>query len=104
MCSAQLVRTVTLCALVALIFAQCVLVPSVSARYLPTRSNTDQVRRQEIKEILRLLLDMPPAEEQQQAWNGGMYELNPAARARILVPESAAADSRSKRDTSKPIV
>ena len=51
----QLTRAVTLVAIVALLIAQSVVVPTVEARYLPTRSNIDQAKRQEIKEILRLV-------------------------------------------------
>lgn len=52
----SLTRLVTLFAIVAVIIAQSVLlVPTAEARYLPTRSNVDQLKRQEIKEILRLV-------------------------------------------------
>lgn len=48
-------RMVTLFAIVVVIIAQSVIVPTAEARYLPTRSNVDQLKRQEIKEILRLV-------------------------------------------------
>ena len=41
-------------AIVVIILNVTLFMPIVSARYLPTRSN-DQLRRQEIKEILRLV-------------------------------------------------
>lgn len=48
-------RLLTLFAIVVVIIAQSVIVPVAEARYLPTRSNVDQLKRQEIKEILRLV-------------------------------------------------
>ena len=51
----SLTRLLTLFAIVAVIIAQSVIVPAAEARYLPTRSNVDQLKRQESKEILRLV-------------------------------------------------
>lgn len=50
----QISRFFTMMVILAIIINVVILIPNVSARYLPTRSN-DQVRRQEIKEILRLV-------------------------------------------------
>lgn len=48
-------RLLTLVAIVVVLIFQSVIVPTAEARYLPTRSNVDQLKRQEIKEILRLV-------------------------------------------------
>ena len=52
--SMQFSRLFAIMAIVVIILNVTLLMPKVSARYLPTRSN-DQLRRQEIKEILRLV-------------------------------------------------
>lgn len=51
--SVQLHKVVMLVVIVALVMGDTFLVPMVSARYLPTRSNVDQARRQRIKDVLR---------------------------------------------------
>ncbi|UXI23032.1 kinesin heavy chain [Sarcoptes scabiei] len=75
---------------IALLVQMVLLAPKSSARYLPTRNQDQTQRRQEIKEILRILLDMPNNDEYamsnnqpSQGWSlNGLnlnvpYEMNP---------------------------
>ncbi|KAH7645688.1 uncharacterized protein LOC124496298 [Dermatophagoides farinae] len=114
--SSQCSRLFAIMAIVVIILNVTLFMPIVSARYLPTRSN-DQLRRQEIKEILRLLLDLPGDEtissqrDSQLGWmNGGReaaYDMNSAIRVarNIQGTDVAGTDSmmannqRSKRST-----
>lgn len=124
----SLTRLVTLFAIVAVIIAQSVLlVPTAEARYLPTRSNVDQLKRQEIKEILRLLLDLPESEQRESqpsaVWSSvgsgsrlaDLYELsairggaaggnrhtpNAAEMAAVVSMEGAGDSARAKRDVN----